>query len=400
MRSFQLLFLVLFILLYAIVSFGAYRNLRKSILPKYIKSLNRIFGIYSLLLLGTFVFLYIYPNQPRHAKNYDVYFYFNTILFIDFFIKLFLSIFYLIYLFFRKRKSSRSILYAGIIIGAGIGLIMLYGTLWGKRGLKVTHVELHFQNLPPKFNNYKIVQFSDLHLGSFLHSTALMKKTEKHIKEINPDLILFTGDLVNNFWEETIGWEALFNRINAAGNSYSILGNHDYGNYTTWKSEAGKEENFKKIVKKKKKLGFHLLRNAHVPIVFEGDTIYLAGVENWGHPPFPQLANLNEALKGIPENGFKILMTHDPAHWESRVKGKRNIPFTLSGHTHGLQWGIKLAGIPFSLAYLIRKDWGGLYHWKKDFLYVNTGLGTVGIPWRIDMTPELTVFTLKRSEVD
>ena len=400
MRSFQLMFLVLFIILYAIVSFGAYRNLRKSILPKYIKPLNRIFGIYSLLLVFTFIFLYIYPNQPRHAKNYDVYFYFNTILFIDFFIKLILSFFYLIYLFYRKRRTSRSILISGIIIGTGIGLIMLYGTIWGKRGLKVTHVELHSKNLPPKFNNYKIVQFSDLHLGSFLHSTALLQKTERHIKEIHPDLILFTGDLVNNFWEETIGWEPLFNRINAAGNSYSILGNHDYGNYTTWKSKAAKEENFKKIVEAEKKLGFHLLRNQHVPIVLEGDTIYLAGVENWGRPPFPQLANLNKALKGVPETGFKILMTHDPAHWESRVKGKRNIEFTLSGHTHGMQWGIKLAGIPFSLAYFIRKDWGGLYHWKKDYLYVNTGLGTVGIPWRIDMTPELTVFTLKRGEVD
>lgn len=400
MRSFQLMFLVLFIILYAIVSFGAYRNLRKSILPKYIKPLNRIFGIYSLLLVFTFIFLYIYPNQPRNAKNYDVYFYFNTILFIDFFIKLILSFFYLIYLFYRKSRTGRSILISGIIIGTGIGLVMLYGTIWGKRGLKVTHVELHFKNLPPKFNNYKIVQFSDLHLGSFLHSTALLQKTERHIKEIHPDLILFTGDLVNNFWEETIGWEPLFNRINAAGNSYSILGNHDYGNYTTWKSKAAKEENFKKIVEAEKKLGFHLLRNQHVPIVLEGDTIYLAGVENWGHPPFPQLANLNEALKGVPETGFKILMTHDPAHWESRVKGKRNIEFTLSGHTHGMQWGIKLAGIPFSLAYFIRKDWGGLYHWKKDYLYVNTGLGTVGIPWRIDMTPELTVFTLKRGEVD
>lgn len=394
------MFLVLFIILYAIVSFGAYRNLRKSILPKYIKPLNRIFGIYSLLLVFTFIFLYIYPNQPRNAKNYDVYFYFNTILFIDFFIKLILSFFYLIYLFYRKSRTGRSILISGIIIGTGIGLVMLYGTIWGKRGLKVTHVELHFKNLPPKFNNYKIVQFSDLHLGSFLHSTALLQKTERHIKEIHPDLILFTGDLVNNFWEETIGWEPLFNRINAAGNSYSILGNHDYGNYTTWKSKAAKEENFKKIVEAEKKLGFHLLRNQHVPIVLEGDTIYLAGVENWGHPPFPQLANLNEALKGVPETGFKILMTHDPAHWESRVKGKRNIEFTLSGHTHGMQWGIKLAGIPFSLAYFIRKDWGGLYHWKKDYLYVNTGLGTVGIPWRIDMTPELTVFTLKRGEVD
>lgn len=400
MRSFQMLFLVLFIIFYVVVGLGAYRTLKKSILPKYKTLLNRIFGIYSFLLLATFVFLYIYPNQPRDAHNYDVYFYFNALLFIDFFVKLFLSFFYLIYLLFRKRSSARSILIAGIIIGAGIGLIMLYGTLWGKRGLKVTQVELHFTNLPPNFDNYKIVQFSDLHLGSFLHSSSLLEKTEQHIKKIHPDLILFTGDLVNNFADETIGWKTIFNQINAAGNSYSILGNHDYGNYTTWKSEAAKEENFNAIVDAHKQLGFHLLRNEHVPIIQGSDTIYLTGVENWGHPPFPQFANLDKAMKGIPADGFKILMTHDPAHWEAQVKGKRNIQFTLSGHTHGLQWGIKIAGIPFSMAYFIRKDWGGLYQWKNNFLYVNTGLGTVGIPWRIDMTPELTVITLKRGEVD
>ena len=399
MRSFQILFLIIFIAFYVIVGLGAYLNLNKSILPKYKNSIRWTFGIYSFLMLGIFIFLYIYPNQPQHAKNYNLYFYFNALLFIDFFVKLLFSIFYLVYLFFRRLSYGRSILMAGLIIGTGIGMTMLYGTLLGKKGLKVTQVELHFNNLPQKFDNYKIVQFSDLHLGSFLHSTTLLNKTAKEIKTIQPDMILFTGDLVNNFWEETIGWEDLFNQINEEGNSYSILGNHDYGDYTTWNREQAKEANFDKIVEAHKNLGFHLLRNEHVPVVFKGDTIYLAGVENWGRPPFPQLANLNKALKDIPANSFRILMTHDPAHWESQVKEKRNIEFTLSGHTHGLQWGVKTAGIPFSMAHIIRKDWGGLYQWKKNYLYVNTGLGTVGIPWRIDMAPELTVFTLKRGQV-
>ena len=399
MRSFQILFLLLFIVLYVAVSLGTFKNL-KNASKSYKKYYTWLLGAYSLLFFGAFIFLYIYPNQPRHAHNYTIYFYFNAFLFIDFLVKLFLSISYLIYLLFRKRKIGRIILLTGIVISVGLGIIMIYGTLLGKRGLKVTHIELCFENLPSKFNNYKIVQFSDLHLGSFQHSTELLKKTEKQIETIQPDLILFTGDLVNNFWEETIGWEDIFNRINSKRNSYSILGNHDYGNYTTWKSNKDKEENFDKIVEAHKKLGFHLLRNEHVPLILGEDTIYLAGVENWGHPPFPQLANLNKALVNIPEDGFKILMTHDPAHWESQVKGKRNIQFSLSGHTHGLQWGIKVAGITFSLAYLIRKNWGGLYKFNNSYLYVNTGLGTVGIPWRIDMTPELTVFTLKRSKVD
>jgi len=395
-----MLFLLLFILFYAAVSFGTFQNLKKSISEKYKNRFGLIFGSYTLLLLSTFIFLYIYPNQPRHAHNYTVYFYFNVIFFIDLIVKLFISISYLLYLLFRKKAFARTILISGIIIGSGVGMIMLYGTLWGKRELKVTQVELHFNNLPKNFDNYTIVQFSDLHLGSFLNSTALLKKTERKIKAIHPNLILFTGDLVNNFWEETLGYKDIFKQINVDGFSYAILGNHDYGNYTTWSSEQAKHENFMNIVQAFKELGFHLLRNENVPLVVNEDTIYLAGVENWGHRPFPQLANLNKALGNIPENGFKILMTHDPAHWESSVKGKRNIELTLSGHTHGLQWGIKAAGIPFSLAYLIRKDWGGLYYWNNNYLYVNTGLGTVGIPWRIDMSPELTVFTLKRVEVD
>lgn len=400
MRSFQMLFLLLFILFYVVVSWGTLKNIKSSTSGNYKNWLGWLFSIYTLLVLGTFIFLYIYPDQPRHAKNYTVYFYFNALLFIDLLAKVFLSVSYLIYLFFRKRKIARTILMAGAIISLGFGVIMLSGTLWGKRGLKITHVELRFNNLPPKFDNYKIVQLSDLHLGSFLHSTSLMNKTENYIKTIQPDLILFTGDLVNNFWEETVGWNSIFNRINANGNSYSILGNHDYGDYTIWKNEREKENNFDKIVDAHKNLGFHLLRNEHVPLILDEDTIYLAGVENWGRPPFPQLANLNKALRNIPENAFKILMTHDPAHWDSQVKGKRNIELSLSGHTHGLQWGIKVAGIPFSLAYTIRKNWGGLYRNNNTFLYVNTGLGTVGIPWRIDMTPELTVITLKRGKVD
>lgn len=394
-----MLFLLFFILFYTAVSLGAFRSIKKSISKKYEKHTNFIFTSYSFLLLGLFVFLYIYPNQPSHAHNYEVYFYFNVILFIDLIVKLFISISYLFYLLFRKKSFSHTLLISGIIIGTAVGIIMLYGTLWGKRGLKVTHVELHFNNLPKYFDNYTIVQFSDLHLGSFMHSTALLKKTERRIKAIHPDLILFTGDLVNNFWQETLGYNDLFNQINAEGNSYAILGNHDYGNYTTWASKQAKQENFQKIVEAFETFGFRLLRNENVPLVLGRDTIYLAGVENWGHPPFPQLADLDKAMKNIPKNSFKILMTHDPAHWESKVKGKRNIDFTLSGHTHGLQWGIKVAGIPFSLAYFIRKDWGGLYHWNHNYLYVNTGLGTVGIPWRIDMTPELTVFTLKRGKI-
>ncbi|MBK6284947.1 MAG: hypothetical protein IPF54_21980 [Draconibacterium sp.] len=143
-----------------------------------------------------------------------------------------------------------------------------------------------------------------------------------------------------------------------------------------------------------------MLNNEHAKLNSKTDSIYIVGVENWGHPPFPQYANVEKALAGVPKNAFKILLTHDPAHWDEVIKYTGDIALTLSGHTHGLQWGIMRAGITFSLGYLARHNWGGLYKFNDSFLYVNTGLGTVGIPWRINMPAEITVFTLKRVEVD
>jgi predicted MPP superfamily phosphohydrolase len=336
--------------------------------------------------------LYIYPNQPREAKNYLTYFYFNSLLFTDLAVKIILGLFFL-FSFFTRQK--RIISFTSIILATGLGAVMLYGLLFGKNEIKTTQQELTFKNLPPAFENFKIVHISDIHLGSLRKSNKLLHRVEQKITGIHPDLILFTGDLVNNFSYETEGWAGVFSKMNSEGKSYSILGNHDYGDYTTWKTENRKENNFKEIVQSNSALGFNLLRNANRVIRKGMDSIFIVGVENWGLPPFPQYANLEKAEKGIPENAFKILMTHDPAHWETVVKEKGNYQLTLSGHTHGMQWGLKMAGIPFSLAWLTRNTWGGLYQNENTFLYVNTGLGTVGIPWRIDMPAEITVFTLK-----
>ena len=182
--------------------------------------------------------------------------------------------------------------------------------------------------------------------------------------------------------------------------SYSILGNHDYGDYTNWESPDEKRRNFELIKSLHAKTGFTLLNNESNILRRGEDSIFIAGVENWGHSPFPQYADIEKALQGISPEDFTLFMTHDPAHWESKVEGKRNIELTLSGHTHGLQWGIKTAGVPFSLACFTRKYWGGLYRNGQAVLYVNTGLGMVGVPWRIDMAPEITVFTLKSGEIN
>ena len=352
---------------------------------------------YSLIFIFLFVFLYIYPNQPKEAKNYLTYFYFNAFLFIDLTVKIILSVFFILGTFIREK---RIISFAGLILASGLAIGMLYGLSGGKNELKITRQKLVFKSLPSGFNNFKIVQISDIHLGSFQKSNKLLHKVEKEIRDINPDLILFTGDLVNNFSDETEGWSKIFNQLNSTEKSFSILGNHDYGDYTTWPNESEKEDNFEEIVQSNSILGFNLLRNEKKIIHKGTDSIFIVGVENWGFPPFPQYANLEKAGEGIPKNAFKILLTHDPAHWESVVKNKNDYQLTLSGHTHGLQWGLKMAGIPFSFAYLTRKTWGGLYKHEDTFLYVNTGLGTVGIPWRIDMPAEITVITLKSIEVN
>lgn len=362
--------------------------------------MNWLFWIYTFLLIFCFVYLYIYPNQPNEATNYVLYFFYNTILFIDLVVKLPLSIAFLFYLILARKSKSKTILFSGIILSFCLATTIIYGTVLGNRNIKVNQVELEFSNLPPNFNNYKIVQISDIHLGSLLKSNQLLQNAAIKINKINPDLILFSGDLVNNFSNETFSWQKVFADINIKRNSYSILGNHDYGNYSRWPNEKSKQKNFEGIIESHKKLGFTLLRNENVVLKSGNDSIFLIGVENWGHPPFPQYANLDSAMFNIPVNAFKILMTHDPAHWEAQIAGKKKIELTVAGHSHGLQLGIKPAGIPFSLAYLTRKNWGGLYKTDKSYLYVNTGLGTVGIPWRIDMPPEITLFTLKGIEID
>ncbi len=394
MRSFSLLYLAIFVGFYFLTCLGAYYNLK--VLFSY-KRFKVSYWAYSGLFILLFGFLFIYPNQPQNATNYNFYLYFNAFLFIDLVAKSVLSLFFLLGLFLIRKKI---ISYMGLIISVGLGIGMSYGLLLGRNELKMTNNVLTFKTLPVGFDGFKIVQISDIHLGSFQNSNKLLSKAVNIINEVEPDLLLFTGDLVNNFSYETEGWTSLFQKLKSNDGSFSILGNHDYGDYTTWENESKKKENFEKIVAASSEFGFTLLRNENSIIHKGQDSIYIVGVENWGHPPFPQYANLAEACSDILDNAFKILMTHDPAHWEKINIEKKEFPLTLSGHTHGLQWGIKLAGIPFSLAYLTRKNWGGLYNKEDKFLNVNTGFGTVGIPWRIDMPAEITIITLKSAEVN
>lgn len=399
MRTFQLLFILLFLIFYSLISIGTIKSLSGIAIPNKKKKVQRIILFVSTVVFISFILLYIWPLTARNTKEYSFHLIFNAILSIDFIFKIPLALSFAVGIFFSKKKKP-IIYYIGLVLSIGISSSVIYGSLFGTKELAVNRVELRFQNLPKKFDGYKILQISDIHLGNFLNSKKLMNTVQRETDKATPDMVLFTGDLVNNFSSELEGWNDIFSRITKNRKGYSILGNHDYGDYTQWENDESKTDNFNEIVSAHNSFGLQLLNNEHVKLKLGSDSIFIIGVENWGHPPFPQYANLDQAMKDIPESAFKILLSHDPAHWDEIIKHRKDIALTLSGHTHGLQWGIKKAGITFTFSYLTRKNWGGLYEFENSKLYVNTGLGTVGIPWRINMPAEMTIITLKRIEID
>jgi uncharacterized protein len=401
MRSFQLLFLLIFFAVYILTVIGSLRNIKNISPDNFFFRVKLFFYILNFAVLFGFICLYIYPFQPRSATSYAVYFIFNALLFLILVFNLPMSLSFLFELVLKRSGIRNSVLsFAGFILSVGFSVGLIYGTLAGSRQIKVEYVEMAFSNLPEEFNHYCLVQLSDFHLGGLLFPEKMLEKTVGKVQKINPDLILFTGDLVNNFATEATGLHNIVAKLTSKIQGFAVLGNHDYGDYTFWENMEKKNANFEAIKQLFEFMGLSLLNNENIKIKKGNDSIFIAGVENWGHPPFPQYADLGAALENISSESFTILMTHDPAHWESQVAGKKEIELTLAGHSHGLQWGIKLAGIPFSISYLTRKNWGGIYRSGNSVLYVNTGLGTVGMPWRLDMPAEITVITLKRSKID
>ncbi|MCK3686069.1 metallophosphoesterase [Maribellus sp. YY47] len=294
----------------------------------------------------------------------------------------------------KKMERSEFLYQMGLFIAAIPFASILYGVTKGKFNFRVMRERISFDNLPASFKGLKIVHISDMHLGSFNRKFDQVSKAVELINEQEPDLILFTGDLVNNFAEETEDWAPVLSKMQARIGKYSILGNHDYGDYSEWKSPAEKEKNLDAIKRFHKKMGFRLLLNESENIRIDDEEIALIGVENWGKPPFPQHGDLKKATTGIDANRFKLLMSHDPSHWDAEVLDKTNIDLTFSGHTHGMQFGIERAGIKWSPVQYKYPRWGGLYNERKQYLYVNRGFGYIGFPGRIGMPPEITVIEL------
>lgn len=295
-----------------------------------------------------------------------------------------------------RRKFMSQV---GIIVATAPFFSLLFGVLKGRYAFYTRRVRLSFPNLPKEFEGLKIVQISDLHLGSFGKNHEPLSEAVDLINAEKPDVILFTGDIVNNFSGELKGWESCFAPLKAPMGMFSILGNHDYGNYSNWPSKEAKAKNFEAIVEGNKKLGFTLLRNQNILLTRNGASIGLAGVENWGLGRHPRKGDLSSATAGLEDQSFNILMSHDPAHWDAKVLPQNFYDLTLSGHTHGMQFGLEKGNFRWSPAQYVNKRWAGLYREGDKFLYVNRGLGYLGMPARVGMPPEITVFELHKGSI-
>ncbi len=289
---------------------------------------------------------------------------------------------------------STFISWLGIAVGGTLFGTLLYG-FSNKYNYQVKRVKLAYDNLPAGFKGLKIVQISDIHSGSFTDKKAVEKGVQKILNE-KPDLVLFTGDLVNDRTSEMETYMDVFKKIKAPMGVYSTLGNHDYGDYVQWESREAKAANLLQLKGVHATLGWDLLMNEHRVLERNGDTIALLGIENWGAKGrFPKYGKMDKAYPGTEKIPFKILMSHDPSHWDAQVRTDYpDIDLMLAGHTHGMQFGIELPGFKWSPVQLMYKQWAGLYEEGRQKLYVNRGYGFIGYPGRVGILPEITVIEL------
>lgn len=297
--------------------------------------------------------------------------------------------------FFSSRRKFISQI--GLGLAAVPFLSLIYGETIGKYNYKVIKQRIFFPDLPDAFDGFTITQISDVHSGSFDNPEKINYAIDL-VNAQNSDMILFTGDIVNTAAKEMHPWIETFNKIKKHEyGKYSVLGNHDYGEYVTWPTEKAKEKNFQDIKNLYGQIGFKLLLNEHTFIEKGNDKIALIGVENWGHN-FKKAGDINKASQHVNKEDFKILMSHDPSHWDHVVQyHEKNFHLTLSGHTHGMQFGIEIPGyFKWSLAQYVYKQWAGLYENVGRYIYVNRGFGFHAYPGRVGIMPEITVIELKK----
>jgi predicted MPP superfamily phosphohydrolase len=291
---------------------------------------------------------------------------------------------------------SRSLFlsWLGIAVGGSLFTTLLYG-FTNKHNYKIWRIPLHFPNLPQAFRGMRIVQISDIHSGSFTNKEGVSKGVDM-IMALKPDLIVFTGDIVNNEAREIVPYLDIFARLKAPLGVYSIFGNHDYGDYFQWESPEQKRQNLETLRSYHKQMGWRLLWDEHVAIEKDGQQFALIGIQNYSAlRNFARYGNLARAYEGTENYPFKILLSHDPTHWDAEVRPKfGDIDLTLAGHTHGFQFGVEIPGFRWSPVQYVYNQWAGLYKEGRQAIYVNRGYGFIGYPGRVGILPEITLLEL------
>lgn len=297
----------------------------------------------------------------------------------------------------EKISRNEFIVKTGMLVAAIPFGSMIYGMMRGAYNYTVRSVNVKHKGIPEKFNGYRIVQISDLHTGSFTFQHKVERAVEM-ILNLKPDVIFFTGDLVNERSVEAEPFIELFSKIKAPHGVFSILGNHDYGDYHQWDSATDKVNNLNRLKEIHAEMGWNLMLDSHQYLENQGQKIGLIGVQNWStHMRFPKYGDLHKATKDFEPQGFNILLSHDPSHWTGQVLSEfPYIHLTLSGHTHGMQFGIEIPGFKWSPVQYVYNEWAGLYSQSSQHLYVNRGLGFLGYPGRVGIMPEITVIDLQK----
>lgn len=365
----------------------------------------KIYAGFSILIL---IVLTIAISLPRRNASEDI----SGIMWLLFTVTTVITsqIFYVIFSvlgripqIFKGRRINTG-LWLGLPCGIIVFIAMWWGALVGRKQIEIVNVSITSPKLPKAFEGYKIAQISDLHVGTWGNDSTFLSRLVDSVNNQQPDLIIFTGDLVNRQADELQPFMSTLSRLKAKDGVLSILGNHDYGDYVSWNSMEEKDDNLNKLRTMQGEMGWKLLENEHLKIGKEnGDSIVIIGVGNWGEPPFTKYGDLKKAYpeSELNDSNFKILLSHNPEHWNQEVSHISNIDITFAGHTHAMQMMLKLGSWKWSLSSLKYDQWGGLYTRKNKrgedtSIYVNIGAGEVGFPMRIGANPEITIITLER----
>jgi len=415
MRTQLAIIIIILLLFMSLMDIYAYRGVSQ-LMQGY--SLSRRFIISGGFWLLTFVmftwFLWLgltYKNQSYDQFYHNVTLFFGAMILV-YIPKLFFNIFQIVHDIaglIRMIASSPDvnadnvkitravfILQFGLIVSGLLFFSILWGIWKGKYNFKVRRLKLRFPGLPQAFQGIRLLQISDFHIGSFSRNPDEVKKAVDLINRENADYVFFTGDMINNIANELDKFKDILSGIKAQKGKYAILGNHDYGDYYQWDSKEARDDNLEKLCRGINEAGFRLLRNEAIELSENGESVALIGVENWGLPPFPQYGDLGKAMQEVKQIPFKILLSHDPSHWDAEVVSKQDISLTLSGHTHGMQFAIRIPGWSWSPVKMKYPRWNGLYREGAQYLYVNIGIGFIGFPGRVGTPPEIAVFELAR----